>query len=124
MLDTIKATLEQLAADPEYPLSGGVYYGICTAQSLPEWNYFVFGRRRVLQTNTKSYTDVFEVHIVHEDYIAEGYELEVVKAIRQALPGCSLLEDISYEYTSKSDTSVVVEICTLTFKKAKKTDDG
>ena len=119
-LDQIKATLEALAAAPEYPLTGGVFYGAVNVQSLDEWNYFVFNRRRVIGTNDKSYADYFEVHIVHEDYIAEGYELEVVKAMKNAIPGMSLAEEITYDYTTKGDTMIVVEICNLTFKRAKK----
>lgn len=123
LLDTIKTTLETLAADTGYPMSGGVYYGVCNKQTLPEWNYFVFDRRRVVPSNARAYTDTFEIHIVHEDYIMEGYELEVVKAVKEAIPGCSLSEDISFEYTTKADTQVVVELCNLTFKHAKKVDD-
>lgn len=122
ILDTIKSTLSTLAADPDYPMSGGVYYGICNAQSLPEWNYFVFNRRRITSNNAKAYTDVFEVHIVHEDYIMEGYELDVVRAIKDSVPGCSLMEDVSYEYTTKADTQIIVELCNLTFKRARKAD--
>ena len=124
ILDAVKGALETLAADETYPMSGGVYYGICNKQSLPEWNYFVFGRRRETPTNHKSYTDIFEVHIIHEDYIMEGYELDVVKAIKEAVPGCSLSEDITYEYTTKADTQMIVELCNLTFKHAKKVDDA
>lgn len=122
LLDNIKNTLETLAADPEYPMSGGVFYGGINVQNLEEWNYFVFNRRRVIGTNNKSFTDFFEVHIVHEDYIAEGYELEVVKALKDEIPGVSLAEDITYDYVPKGDTQVVVEIANLTMKSAKKVD--
>ena len=122
LLDNIKNTLETLAADPEYPMSGGVFYGGINVQNLEEWNYFVFNRRRVIGTNNKSFTDFFEVHIVHEDYIAEGYELEVVKALKDEIPGVSLAEDITYDYVPKGDTQVVVEIAHLTMKSAKKVD--
>ncbi len=124
ILDTIKDTLETLAADPEYPMIGGVFYGGCNVNTLPEWNYFVFGRGKVVSANDKRYTGIYEVHIIHEDYIAEGYTLEVVKAMKEAIPGCSLSEDISFDYTYKSDTNVVVEVATLTFKVARKVDDG
>ena len=120
ILDTIKSTLETLAADPEYPMSGGVYYGACTAQMLPEWNYFVFNRRRIGTNNDHRKTDYFQVHIIHEDYIAEGYELEVEEALKEAIPGCSLAEDPDFDYIPKGDTRLVVEICHLTFKKSKK----
>lgn len=122
LLDNIKNTLETLAADPEYPMSGGVFYGGINVQTLEEWNYFVFNRRRVIGTNNKSFTDFFEVHIVHEDYIAEGYELEVVKALKDEIPGVTLAEDITYDYVPKGDTQIVVEIANLTMKCAKKVD--
>lgn len=120
ILDTIKSTLETLAADSEYPMSGGVYYGVCTASDLPEWNYFVFNRRETDPANDMRYADYFEIHIIHEDYIAEGYELEVEKAIKTAIPRCSLAEKITYDYIPKGDTRMVVEIANLTFKKTKK----
>ena len=123
LLDTIKSTLETLAADKAYPLSGGVFYGACNRKTLPEWNYFVFNRRREMPTNHKSVTDIFEVHIIHEDYVMEGYELDVVKAIKDAIPGCSLMEDITYEYTTKADTQVVVELCNMVFKRARKVEE-
>lgn len=124
ILDTIKDTLETLAADMEYPMNGGVFYGVCNENALPEWNYFVFGRSKVTPTNHNSYTGIYDVHIIHEDYIAEGYVIEVVKAMKQAIPGCSLSEDVTYDYTTKGETNVVVEVATLTFKVARKRDDG
>lgn len=122
ILDTIRNTLETIAADTEYPMSGGVFYGLCNVNKLDEWNYFVFKRQKVNPSNHKSYTEIFQVHIVHEDYIAEGYSIEVMKALKEAIPGCSLSEDVTYDYSTKSDTNVVVEIATLTFKVPRKID--
>ena len=124
MLDSIKGVLETLAEDAEYPMDGGVYYGVCNRQSLPEWNYFVFNRRNITSENNHRFTDRYEIHIVHEDYIMEGYEIVVMKALRDAIPGLSIAGDITFDYVTRGDTQSVVEICNIPLKKAKKVDDG
>lgn len=122
MLDEIKNVLTALADNKDYPMEG-VYYGICTAQELPKWNYFVFNRTKV-ESSHHSYTWVYEVHIIHENYIMEDYDLTVVKALKEAIPGLSLYDDATYDYVQKGNTDIVVEICTLAFKKARKAEDG
>ena len=122
-LDTIKTTLETLAADQDYPMSGGVYYGVCNAQSLAEWNYFVFNRKEAALGNDHRLTSYYEVHIVHEDYVLEGYEITVKNALEQSI-GRLVLDAVDYAYTTKGDTQVVVEICNLTFKRARKVGNG
>ena len=124
ILDQIKTVLDTLAADVTCPMSGGVYYGICNAQSLPKWNHFVFNRARLTSTNNNSYTYLYEIHIVHENYIPEDYELTVIHALKEAIPGFSLADDITYDYYQKGDTQVIVEICNMTFKKVRKVNDG
>lgn len=119
-LDSIKDVLTTLAAAQDYPFSGGVFYGICSAITLPEWNYLVFNRKKTTPTNNKSHTEYYEIHIIHEDYVMEDFEYSVEQAIKDAIPGMSLSQDTTYEYVLKSDTQVVVEICTLTFKHARK----
>ncbi|MBQ9272476.1 MAG: hypothetical protein IJ227_01995 [Mogibacterium sp.] len=122
-LDSIKEVLNGIAASGDYPFSGGVFYGICSARTLPEWNYFVFNRKETAPTNQKSRTEYFEIHIVHEDYILEDFEYTVEQAIKDAIPGTSLSQETSYEYVIKNDTQMVVEICTLTFKHVRKVGD-
>ena len=119
-MDTIKSTLDTLAASETYPFSGGVYYGILTAQMLPEWNYFVFNRTTDEVQNDHRATCRYEVHIVHEDYVMEDYPFTVIDALKAAVPGFSVAEDTRYEYITKGDTDMIVEICTLTFKQARK----
>lgn len=121
-LDQIQATLQTLAADENVPMSGGVFYGICTAQNLPEWNYFVFNRRKMLTTNSKAYTDLIDIHIIHENYIPENYELQVIAALKEDIPGFSPFEDITYDYVTKGETDIVVEMATISMKKARKFD--
>lgn len=123
MLDAIKNVLTALAADTDYPMTGGVYYGMCNAKSLPEWNYFVFNRRNVTSENNHRCTDRYEIHIIHEDYVMEEYEITVIKALKKEIPGISLAGDMTFDYVTKGDTQRVVEIVTIPMKKAKKVDD-
>ena len=75
MLNLISEKLQDLNMGP-------IQYGRVTSQ--PEiWNYIAYGRARMRRTE-KSKTDFnryYFVVIVHEDYIPEGSELQVIKAI-------------------------------------------
>jgi len=122
ILETIEQTLSALAEDMKYPFTGGVYYGICTAQHLDEWNFFVFERVEEEVTNDKSVTSYYEVRVVHEDYVDEDYTFEVVKALKEAVPGLSTSGRIKYESRLKGDTNVRVEMAVIPLKKARKID--
>lgn len=124
ILDDMKNALETLAADPDAPFSGGVYYGMCTAPTLEEWNYFVFNRAPIHTDSNSRYTETFQVHVVHENYVAEDYVYTVIEALKEAVPGLSLNGDLEYNYTVKGDTQLVVEIATIPFKKARKVNVG
>ena len=119
---TINSTLMTLAASTDYPMSGGVFYGICTAQQLSEWNYFVFECTEETMTNDKSVTCYYNVHIVHEDYVQEDYTYTVIRALKTAIPGFSVSDDITHNYDTKGNTSMRVEVVTIPFKKARKLD--
>lgn len=120
ILEAMEQVLAQMAADEEYPFSGGVYYGICTADDLTEWNYFVFARTEEEITNDKSATSHYVVDIVHEDYVKEGFIYEVIRTIKEAIPGLSVAGRASHTYDTKGKTSVRVEMVTIPFKKAGK----
>lgn len=122
ILETIEQTLSALAEDTKYPFTGGVYYGICTAQSLDEWNFFVFDRTEESVTNDKGATTYYEVRVVHEDYVDEDYTFKVIKALKEAVPGFSVSGDIKYESRFKGDTNMRVEMAIIPFKKARKID--
>lgn len=124
ILDDIKSALNTLAADEEAPFTGGVFYGICTKPALDEWNYFVFNRAPIHNSNDSRYTETFQVHVVHENYIAEDYVYTVIEALKEAVPGLSVDGDIEYSYTVKNETQLVVEIATIPFKKARKVNIG
>lgn len=120
VLDRIRSTLETLATSPAVPMEG-VWYGACREKELKSWNYFVFNRTKTSKNNQSTKVDLqtfYQVHVVHEDYIPEGYITTVVDALQeQAEPGTKLKltnDDIQYNYIFKGSTNMVVEIATIT----------
>lgn len=120
VLDRIRNTLTELAADTDTPMSG-VWYGACREKELQNWNYFVFNRSRTTKNNQGSKVDLqtfYQVHVVHEDYIPEGYIETVIDALKAADESGTKLrltnDDIQYNYTFKGNTNMVVEIATIT----------
>ena len=119
-LDDVKRTLKEI--DPI------VFYGLVPSRILDEneeeidvWDYTVFNRSKLKHnTNKTSFGDQFEVHIVREEYIPEGIDIEVITKLT-ALPGVKLAdEDGTYDYIQKPNTDTVVEMLTLTFTRARK----
>lgn len=108
MLDKIRDTLQEF---------GTTYYGNAIPKEGEPWDYYVF-RRVLLKKSGKSGTDFvrrYAVAIVKENYIPEGHEFEVIKAVREAT-GLRLADvDTTYEYTFKGSTDLVVEIALITF---------
>ena len=105
-----------------------VYYGIVPSRLVDEngneietWDYSVFNRVKLKHNpNKTSYGDVFEVHIVREEYIPEGTDTDVIARLT-AIPGVKLAdEDETYDYMLKPNTDTVVEMLTLTFVRARK----
>lgn len=105
-----------------------VFYGLTppklldeNGNEIEEWNYTVFNRTKLKSSaNKTSYSDAFEVHIVREEYIPEGTDIEVIEKLT-ALPGVKLAaEDGVYDYMMKPGTTHVVEMLTLTFTRARK----
>lgn len=118
LLDATKESLINLAADPEVPMVG-VWYGACQAEKLDHWNYFVFNRDKTTKSSNRMDVQTYlQVHIVHEDYIPEGYVEKVIETLEaQKAPHKLKLtsNDIEYNYTFKSNTNMVVEMATITF---------
>lgn len=109
MLDKIRDTLETF---------GKTYYGNAAVKNGEPWDYYVF-RRQALKKSGSGGTDFrrhYVVAIVKENYIPEGHEFEVIKAIRDAVPRLRLADmDITYSYTYKGATDLVVEVAMITF---------
>ena len=116
ILTETQNTLRELAKDEAVPMAGA-YYGACRDKKLEEWNYFVFNRVKTQKSSNKmDYQTFYQVHIVHEDFIPEGYVQKVIEAL-EAQKNAKLKatsEPVTYDYTFKGKTDMVVEIATIT----------
>lgn len=119
VLNRIRDTLTTLASDNTIPMEG-VWYGACRERELDKWNYFVFNRYKTTKNNQGSKVDLqtfYQVHVVHEDYIPEGYVEKVINALQEKDASGTKLkltnEDIGYSYIFKGNTNMVVEIATI-----------
>lgn len=120
VLDRIRGTLTTLAGDKKVPMEG-VWYGACREKELTYWNYFVFNRWKTTKNNQGSKVDLqtfYQVHVIHEDYIPEGYIETVISALQAKDESGTKLkltnDDIQYSYIFKGSTNLVVEIATIT----------
>ena len=102
-----------------------VWYGRTFSKEKDKWNYFVFNRKE-LDRSGKSRIDFnyyYQVHIIMEDYIPEGFEQEVIKKITENT-GLKLVDQpMQFNYTAKNNTDMVVEMLTLEFTKTFKGSD-
>lgn len=115
-LDKITEILTVLAASEDVPM-GAVYYGMCPENSLDTWNYFVFNRVETSKAgNRLDYQTRYAIHIIHEDYIPEGYVQTVIDALQAADDGFLIRADsspVTYDYILKGSTNVVIELATI-----------
>lgn len=112
ILEEIQKALESVSDLP-------VYYGKTFASENDKQNYIVFNRRNVSKSgkNNCDYNYYYQVHIIHENYIPEGFEYNVIAAMED-IPGVKLTTDThNYQYVMLNNTDKVVELLTLTFTK-------
>ena len=99
-----------------------LFYGIVD-DSMKEtvWNYTVFNRTRLKSSPNKTgYSDYIDIHIVRENFIPEGLDLEFIAKVLE-IDGMKLAsEDGVYTYVQKNNTNTVVEMLTLSFVRARK----
>ena len=117
VLDTIKTGLTE--SSEEYGMNG-VSYGIQERDDIPEWNYFVFNRIHTKKSsNGVDRQTYYQVHIVHENYIPEGFVDKVIEKLESRTEDGTKIrqtsDDIQYDYAFKGGTNLVVEIATITF---------
>ena len=114
LLNDIKQQLEQVNKQ--------VYYGMVDENyNEPVWDYLVFNRRKLrVNQNKNSYSDLFDVHIICENFIPETLDKEVIEKVTE-INGVRLMdEDGEYIYMQKPNTNIVVEMLTLHFARARK----
>ena len=108
VLNHISDLLAGMCASDNVPMVG-CWYGACQETKLDRWNYFVFNRvRTATASNNIDRETYYQVHVIHEDYIPEGY-IEPGPKLKKTS------DDITYDYTFKGNSNMVVEIATITF---------
>lgn len=99
-----------------------VYYGMAEdITNLDILDYIVFLRDTSRYSATKnSFSDYFIVAVVNENYIIEDFDKQVINKVCE-LSGFRVADDdISYEYTKKPNTNIILEILTIKFVRARK----
>lgn len=94
-----------------------VFYGMVDKNfNKPIWDYIVFNRKEIgIDTNKNCYSYYFSVHIVRENFIPEGLERTVIDKMRE-IPGMRVSGDKPvYNYTTKPNTNVVMEMLSIDF---------
>lgn len=111
ILQKIKDTLE------EFNLP--VFYGRSMCKANDNWDYFVFNRLEIAKSGKSNldYNYKFQIHIINEEFIDEGFEIEVIKKITENTKLKLVDKSHSYNYTVKNNTDLVVEMLTLEFTK-------
>lgn len=99
-----------------------IFYGLVPENTdIDDWNYIVFGQKSIKKKSPTS-TDLqgyWYVTIVREEYIPDDVVFEVIDKMESA--GIRLADDeCEYEYTTKGNTNIVVEILELKFTRTKK----
>ncbi len=100
-------------------LDGNVYYGaVDNSRKETKWNYIVFDRQKMsVSTNKTGYSYYFSVHIVRENFIPEGFEKTVIDKMLE-IDGMRLASsDGIYDYVTKPNTNIVVEMFSVDFVK-------
>lgn len=98
-----------------------VYYGKSFAKQNDSWNYIVFNRQYIAKsgTNNCDLNYQYQVHIIMENYIDEDFEIQVIKAMQEETR-LKLTGTAQFNYVTKTNTDIVVEMLTLTFTKTHK----
>lgn len=114
ILDDIKNKLEEI--EPK------VYYGMVDDEARETaWNYIVFNRTKLKSSANKTgYGDLYDVHIIRENFIPEGVDLDIIRKMREIDGVRETGEDGTYNYVQKPNTNIVVEMLTLHFVRARK----
>ena len=113
ILEQIQSVLEQTF---EFP----VWYGRTFTKGKDKWNYFVFNKKEFDRSGKSKldYNYYYQVHIIMENYIPEGFEQKVIKAIQDNTRLKLTDQSMQFNYITKNNTDMVVEMLTLEFTRA------
>ena len=111
ILGKIQDTLEQFKLP--------VDYGRTFCKEKDAWNFFVFNKKEFSKSSVSkiNFNYYYQVHIIMEDYIPEGFEQEVIKAIQENTRLKLTDQPMQFNYTTKNNTGMVIEMLTLEFTK-------
>lgn len=99
-----------------------MYYGIVdNSRKETAWDYIVFNRVNIQHSSNKTAdTDYFDVHIVRENFVPDGIDVEIRESLCK-LPGVRLAGSPSqFDYAMKPNTNIVVEMLSMSFLRARK----
>lgn len=99
-----------------------VYYGMIPPnENIETWDYLVFGKQKMKKAdNGIDLTDYYVVTIVRENYIPDDVVEEVIEKMT-SLAGIRLADgEYEYDYTTKGNTDLVVEVLPIYFSKTLK----
>lgn len=113
MNKNILEQIEQVLQKFGYP----VFYGRSFIGSNDKLDYFVFNRQQISRSGktNNDFTCYYQVHIIMENYIPEGFELDVIDAIQNNTNLKLSTNSMNYQYTTKGNTDTVLELLTITF---------
>lgn len=79
-----------------------------------KWNYFVFSKRTLSRPNATSLKIKYNIVFVHESYIPEGFEMEIIKMIEENTK-LKLDGEALFNYAQKGNTDDIVESVMIPF---------
>ena len=114
ILDKLKTSLDQFGLP--------VYYGRSFASAKEDWNYIIFNRHYINKTgkNSQDFNYYYQVHIIMENYITEGFEIGLIQAVEEET-GLKLVDNsMEFNYATKNNSDTVIEMLTMVFTKPMK----
>lgn len=94
-----------------------VYYARVFQKKNTDWNYLVFNKKYFEKSGRSNcdFNYYYQVHIIMENYIPEGFEQKIIKAIRENTNLKLVDSQLNFQYTMKNNTDIVIEMLTLEF---------
>lgn len=86
-----------------------------------KWDFFVV-KKNTLAKGSYGYNLKIAVAFISEDYIKEGFEIEIIEKVRKKTKLKLANNDIEFDYTRKGTSTTIVEGCIINFVKELKKD--
>lgn len=97
-----------------------VDYGVTTVGNDGVYNYIVFARKDIdLSENKTNLSHIYNIYIVHENYIPEDYITDLLKILLE-ISGVKIKNKIEFSQYRKGNTDLSIEVAKFELSKAKK----